>query len=329
MIQLNDKKGFVIFQKPHSNISYIGIGKWKRENSINSISNAFVLSTFKGELFHLSTAFNPLHENIHIETSHNNTEIPDNKSTYLQNASDIIKKCKNGYFEKCILSRIKQETYHVTDAYEIFKQLCDAYNHGFKYILNHPEFGLWIGVTPEILIQGNSIYYETQALAGSKAKSDNQKWGNKEINEHQYVSDYIREIIKRQGILEYESSSEEYVAGNIKHLNKKFKFKLHTDLNEFINQLHPTPAIAGLPPQKAINWIHENEPHDRELYCGYLGLIGDNNSEIFVNLRCAKIFQNKLNLYVGGGITAQSNPDDEFHETEIKAETLLSVIKKI
>ena len=52
-------------------------------------------------------------------------------------------------------------------------------------------------------------------------------------------------------------------------------------------------------------------------------------TEIFVNLRCAKIFQNKLNLYVGGGITAESNPEDEFHETEIKAETLLSVIKKI
>ena len=43
----------------------------EKGNSINAISNAFVLSTFKGELFHLSTSFNPLHENVHIETSHN------------------------------------------------------------------------------------------------------------------------------------------------------------------------------------------------------------------------------------------------------------------
>ena len=91
MIHLNDKKEFVIFQKPHSNISYIGIGEWKRGNTINAISNAFVLSTFEGEIFHLITTFNPLNENVHIETSHNNTEISDNKSTYLQNASDIIK----------------------------------------------------------------------------------------------------------------------------------------------------------------------------------------------------------------------------------------------
>ena len=45
MIHLNDKKEFVIFQKPHSNISYIGIGEWKKKNSINAISSAFVLST--------------------------------------------------------------------------------------------------------------------------------------------------------------------------------------------------------------------------------------------------------------------------------------------
>ena len=329
MIHLNDKKEFVIFQKPHSNISYIGIGEWKRGNSINTISNAFVLSTFEGEIFHLITTFNALNEYVHIETSHNNTEISDKKSTYLQNASDIIKKCKNGYFKKCILSRIKQETFHITNAYEIFKQLCDAYSHGFKYILNHPEFGLWIGVTPEILIKGNSTCYQTQALAGSKKKNDNKKWGKKEINEHQYVTDYIRETIKSQGKLEYESGFEEIVAGNIKHLNQKFKFKLNTDLNDFLNQFHPTPAIAGLPPKKAINWIHENEHHNRELYCGYLGFVNNDNTEIFVNLRCAKIFQNKLSLYVGGGITAESNPENEFQETEIKAETLLSVIKKI
>ena len=67
----------------------------------------------------------------------------------------------------------------------------------------------------------------------------------------------------------------------VKMLNQKFKFKLDSDLNEFLNQLHPTPAVAGLPPQKAINWIHENESHDRELYCGYLGLIDNDFTEIF------------------------------------------------
>ena len=64
---------------------------------------------------------------------------------------------------------------------------------------------------------------------------------------------------------------------------------MNTDLNNFLFQLHPTPAIAGLPTEKAINWIHQNETHDRELYCGYLGLMDNDNTEIFVNLRCAKI----------------------------------------
>ncbi len=329
MIHLNDKKEFVIFQKPHSNISYIGIGEWKRENSINTISNAFVLSTFKGEIFHLITSFNPLYENVHIETSHNNTEVPDKKSTYLQNASDIIKKCKDGFYEKCILSRIKYESLKIENAFDIFQSLCEKYRYGFKYILNHSQFGLWVGVTPETLIRGSSTCYETQALAGSKALNNNLEWRNKEIKEHKYVIDYIREKIENQGILLEESDTEDFIAGNIKHLNRKFKFKLNTNLNEFLKKLHPTPAIAGLPAEKAIKWINENEPHERELYCGYLGVIESDKTEIFVNLRCAQITQNDLKLYVGGGITAESEPEAEFLETEIKAETLLSVIKKI
>ena len=42
-----------------------------------------------------------------------------------------------------------------------------------------------------------------------------------------------------------------------------------------------------------------------------------------------RVSHRDINLYVGGGITAKSNVQDEFKETEIKAETLLSVMKKL
>jgi isochorismate synthase len=45
-------------------------------------------------------------------------------------------------------------------------------------------------------------------------------------------------------------------------------------------------------------------------------------------LRCARFSEKEVQIFVGGGITSQSNPDDEFMETEIKSQTLLSVIKK-
>ena len=123
--------------------------------------------------------------------------------------------------------------------------------------------------------------------------------------------------------------SEEVTAGNVKHLNKDFRFKINEGILPFIRALHPTPAIAGTPTKKAIDIIYKHEIHDRNLYCGYLGLISNEKAEIYVNLRCAEVNHSVVNLYVGGGITAKSNVQDEFKETEIKAETLLSVIKKL
>ncbi len=91
--------------------------------------------------------------------------------------------------------------------------------------------------------------------------------------------------------------------------------------------MHPTPAVAGYPKQKAIDFILENENYNREFYTGYFGFINkDKSSKLFVNLRCMQIEKKKLSVYVGGGITKDSNPLNEWQETEDKSKTLLSVL---
>jgi isochorismate synthase len=72
------------------------------------------------------------------------------------------------------------------------------------------------------------------------------------------------------------------------------------------------------------------EKHDRGFYTGFLGpwnLSGE--SKLYVNLRCAQLHKNKMSLYVGGGLTAESNPEDEWEETVRKSQTLLSVLEKM
>ncbi|MDN3691954.1 chorismate-binding protein [Chryseobacterium tructae] len=43
----------------------------------------------------------------------------------------------------------------------------------------------------------------------------------------------------------------------------------------------------------------------------------------FVNLRCARLYKDSVHVFVGGGITAQSNPKKEWTETELKSEAIL------
>jgi isochorismate synthase len=104
---------------------------------------------------------------------------------------------------------------------------------------------------------------------------------------------------------------------------------INGNVGNLLNNLHPTPAICGSPTKEALEIICSVEKHDREYYAGFLGPVGmENPIMLFVNLRCMQITDTNLILYAGGGITLESNPVDEWYETEIKAGTLLSVIKK-
>jgi isochorismate synthase len=97
--------------------------------------------------------------------------------------------------------------------------------------------------------------------------------------------------------------------------------------------LHPTPAVCGFPKLDAQKFIIENEGYDRTFYAGFLGewnkdfvSYKENCSDLYVNLRCMKIEDQKAKLYVGGGINKGSNPEKEYIETVNKSLTMKKVL---
>ena len=68
------------------------------------------------------------------------------------------------------------------------------------------------------------------------------------------------------------------------------------------------------------------ESHTRELYTGYIGLFDELQTHCYVNLRCAKLIDDEIFAYVGGGITDESIPELEWKETENKSKTLFDLL---
>ena len=98
-------------------------------------------------------------------------------------------------------------------------------------------------------------------------------------------------------------------------------------LENLIKYLHPTPAVCGLPKETAKDFILQNENYTRSYYSGYLGELNVNeNTQLFVNLRCMEVKDAKIALYVGGGITKASIPEKEFEETVAKAMVMKKVL---
>ena len=58
-----------------------------------------------------------------------------------------------------------------------------------------------------------------------------------------------------------------------------------------------------------------------------MGLINPNEkSQLFVNLRCMKIYEGQIRVYVGGGINAKSEPLSEWDETERKSNSVMEAL---
>jgi len=256
------------------------------------------------------------------------------EKTYSEMANRLIQKLQAGKLSKVVLSRMIKIEFEKNFSAEMFFNLLEnSYREAFIYLFNLPGIGTWVGASPEVLLKMNENEAETVSLAGTKA-IEKDDWTSKELEEQKIVSDSIAHILKNCEITNYHQNGPETIAaGNIAHLKTVFKFpasELKSKIGNLVKQLHPTPAVCGLPKEIAFNLISKTEKHERRFYTGFLGPVNQNgNTNLFVNLRCAELGKNKMNVYVGGGLTAASLAKDEWEETVRKSETLLAVAKKL
>jgi isochorismate synthase len=257
------------------------------------------------------------------------------KETYLNFGNELLELLNTSHVHKVVLSRIKKTNFNDKRITELFDKLCDSYPKAFVYLVSSPLLGTWIGATPETLISSDGIHGFSMALAGTKDKTAKQPWKEKEYNEQQWVSDFILETLQLGGQKQIKQQGPyETDAGNLNHLRTDFSFDLGGDKPiNIAKRLHPTPAVAGIPRKQSLELITKMEEinggYSRDLYSGYIGIIEESNTQIYVNLRCAQFFDNSAYLYVGGGYTKYSLPENEWNETERKSETLLKVFEML
>lgn len=250
----------------------------------------------------------------------------ENKEEYLQKLEEVIEIIRENNLPKLVLSRRKIYTdFKEIDLKSSFNNLCKNYPNAFKYLFYEGETS-WLGAFSEVLGKFNKSTheFETMSLAGTIPIVE--EWTEKEIEEQKPVSSYIRNILKKYSDSNsiQESETYDHISGNIKHLRTDFKIKINPEnLDILIKDLHPTPAVCGIPKDFCKKIIEKVEKFPRELYAGFIKIETQDYIQYFVNLRCARLYKNSVHLFVGGGITAQSNPEKEWRETELKSEAVL------
>lgn len=257
---------------------------------------------------------------------------PSSKDAYYATFARMRDSMKKGVAEKIVLSKLvyygqslHQEWVH------LFDRLCTKYPNAFVYAFASEASGLWIGATPEILLSRDGAVVRTVALAGTRSAIDNSSWRSKEFVEQDYVTRFIQQALVTCGVKKIDVKGPVTVmAGQVLHLQTSFAFDFNQIVSSvwtLVDLLHPTPAVSGYPPKEAVDIILREEQHDREYYSGYLGPVNATNLHLYVNIRCMKVTLGGASLFVGGGLTLESDAEEEWNETELKSQTLLSVLQ--
>jgi len=276
----------------------------------------------------------------HAPRNNHTASVDTTKNTFANVVNEGVKKIEDGTFEKVVASRFALVP--LPDDFDVvrsFQKLCDTYPNALVSFVTLPGIGSWLGASPEILVSvEDKRIFKTVALAGTKPYTNtiNLKsvaWTQKEIEEQALVERYIISCFKKIRLREYdEHGPKTIIAGNLMHLRSDFTVDMKaTNFPQLgttmLRLLHPTSAVCGMPLAPALEFIRSSEGYDREFYAGYLGPVNVKNAvNIFVNLRCAQLLHDNAIIYAGAGITIDSIADDEWAETEIKMNTLLSVI---
>lgn len=233
---------------------------------------------------------------------------------------------------KTVISSVISLDYTEIDAVAAAAEYFSIHPESFCFLYYTPETGLWLGASPEIIYSHDKVngIFSTMAFAGTRAiENSGTPWDRKNIDEQRIVADYIAARLDGLNVKYVEKPTITVDYGNIQHLCTFFEGEAQTSMTEMIvDSLNPTPALAGYPKATAIAEIAAVESHKRECYGGIVGIDDENSTKIYVNLRCARLSRGSARLYVGGGITAASVPEDEWNETRLKSKLLKSIIEK-
>ena len=246
-----------------------------------------------------------------------------NRRDYAIDFANFHSQLELGTFRKIVLARCAEEKLSESiPPMELFYRACDLYPRMFISLVCTEKGGCWLTATPEILLEGKGCDWRTMALAGTV------NWSTKNIQEQRYVATYIAECLEQFTSDFSEEGPFSVRAANLVHLRSDFSFTLSSNdrLGDLLYALYPTPAVCGLPKRETFHFITHNEHTPRLYYSGFQGWLGEEETHLYVSLRCMKIENNCYYLYAGGGLLKDSTEEQEWQETEAKLETMRGLL---
>lgn len=253
--------------------------------------------------------------------------------------ADAVGAIRNGALRKVVLARQISVDGVCAGETEVIGRLRRDYPGCAVFSVARGE-KCFAGATPELLARVRDGRVTTGALAGSAPRGatgeEDRRLGEallasvKERVEHAVVVDDMRRII--EGVcadVSVGAAPALLRIANVQHLFTPITGRLgdHLCILDLVERLHPSPAVGGSPRDEALAWVRAHEGFDRGWYAGPVGWIDQaGEGEFAVAIRSALLRGREALLFAGCGIVADSDPDLEYAESQLKLRSMLSAL---
>ncbi len=216
-------------------------------------------------------------------------------------------------------------------------RLGETYPDCYRFLLEPDDgSGGFFGATPERLVGLRGRTVETGALAGTTGRGETpeeDEWLAEELladeknsHEHELVVGAVREQLEPHAASIRAGARRIRRLATVQHIETPITAELETDEHvlTLVEALHPTPAVGGLPPARALATIRDTEPFERGWYAAPVGWFDAAGYGSFaVALRSAIARGDVATLFAGVGIVEDSDPDREWDEVQLKYRPIL------
>jgi menaquinone-specific isochorismate synthase len=212
----------------------------------------------------------------------------------------------------------------------------------YRFYFEPIEGHAFISFTPERLYRRDGDLLLTEALAGTVTKealkaddhtaSELLLNSEKDVREHRFVKDTIyQELQPVCSDIDMEETVQVLQLSQLAHLYTRCKAQLKPEFcndSTVLRQLHPTPAVGGVPRDASMRLITTLEPFCRGWYAGPIGWMSRDAAEFAVGIRSALVNGDRVFLYSGAGLVRGSDPDSEWEEVDQKIGEILAITKQ-
>lgn len=200
-----------------------------------------------------------------------------------------------------------------------------------------------VGSSPEILSRLENGIATVRPLAGTRPRGKTKEEDlalekdllsdEKEIAEHLMLIDLGRNDVGRISKIGKVQVTDQMVIERYSHVmhivsNVQGEVRDEVDALDVFKATFPAGTLSGAPKIRAMEIIDEVEPLKRGIFGGAVGYLGwHGEMDMSIAIRTCVIRENKVYVQAGAGVVYDSNPESEWHETQIKARAVIKSVE--